>query len=141
MDVPQMATCVPGVSEVIATGEDQYAGRMKVTFGPIRLTLQGQLSIQELDQTHWRVQLAERRQTTAALAAASIFSAELTLVEQERGANPTGHPDRSPAHGQTRRVRSARDSERRRIESWPSSPGTLQNTSRREAPHPLPERE
>ena len=43
MDVPQMAPCVPGVSEVVATGENQYAGRMKVTFGPIRLTLQGEL--------------------------------------------------------------------------------------------------
>ena len=35
MDVPQMAVCVPGVSDVSLNGEDQYAGKMKVKFGPI----------------------------------------------------------------------------------------------------------
>ena len=82
MDVPQMATCVPGVSEVVVTGEDQYAGRMKVTFGPIRLTLQGELSIQELDQTNWcavgRAEANDRR-----VGGGIHISAELVLVEQE----------------------------------------------------------
>ena len=30
MDVPQMATCVPGVEGVTASGDDQYAGRLRV---------------------------------------------------------------------------------------------------------------
>ena len=82
MDVPQMAPCVPGVSEVIATGENQYAGRMKVTFGPIRLTLQGELFIQELDQTHWRA-VGRAEANDRRVGGGVHISAELTLVEQE----------------------------------------------------------
>ena len=82
MDVPQMATCVPGVSEVVATGEDQYAGRMRVTFGPIRLTLQGELNIQELDQTHWRA-VGRAEANDRRVGGGVHISAELILVEQE----------------------------------------------------------
>lgn len=84
MDVPQMATCVPGVSEVVATGENQYAGRMKVTFGPIRLTLQGELFIQELDQTHWRA-VGRAEANDRRVGGGVHISAELILVEQEEG--------------------------------------------------------
>ena len=82
MDVPQMATCVPGVSEVVVTGEDQYAGRMKVTFGPIRLTLQGELSIQKLDQTNWRA-VGRAEANDRRVGGGIHISAELVLVEQE----------------------------------------------------------
>ena len=82
MDVPQMASCVPGVSEVVATGADQYAGRMKVTFGPIRLTLQGALSIQELDQTNWRA-VGQAEANDRRVGGGVHISAALTLVEQE----------------------------------------------------------
>ena len=82
MDVPQMAPCVPGVSEVVATGENQYAGRMKVTFGPIRLTLQGELFIQELDRTHWRA-VGRAEANDRRVGGGVHISAELTLVEQE----------------------------------------------------------
>ena len=82
IDVPQMATCVPGVSEVVATGEEQYAGRMKVTFGPIRLTLRGELSIQELDQTNWRA-IGRAEANDRRVGGGVHISAELTLVEQE----------------------------------------------------------
>src|SRR5256712_12585584 len=54
MDVPQMATCVPGVEGVTASGDDQYAGRLRVKVGPIHLTLQGVVTIQERDQQQWR---------------------------------------------------------------------------------------
>ena len=82
MDVPQMATCVPGVSEVVATGEDQYAGRMKITFGPIRLTLQGELRIQELDQAHWRA-VGRAEANDRRVGGGVHISATLTLVEHE----------------------------------------------------------
>ena len=82
MDVPQMATCVPGVSEVVATGADQYAGRMKVTFGPIRLTLQGELSIQELDQTNWRA-VGQAEANDRRVGGGVHISAALTLVEHK----------------------------------------------------------
>ena len=54
MDVPQLATCVPGVEGVTASGDDQYAGRLRVKVGPIHLTLQGVVTIQERDQQQWR---------------------------------------------------------------------------------------
>ena len=82
MDVPQMAPCVPGVSEVVATGENQYAGRMKVTFGPIRLTLQGELFIQELDRTHWRA-VGRAEANDRRVGGGVHISAELILIEQE----------------------------------------------------------
>ncbi len=82
MDVPQMAACVPGVSEVVATGEDRYTGRMKVTFGPIRLTLQGELRIQELDQSNWRA-VGKAEANDRRVGGGVHISAALTLVEQE----------------------------------------------------------
>ena len=85
MDVPQMASCVPGVSDVTATGKDQYTGRMKVTFGPIRLTLQGELCIQELDQPHWRV-VGRAEANDRRVGGGVHIHAALTLVEQEEAA-------------------------------------------------------
>ena len=82
LDVPQMSACIPGVSEVVATGEDQYAGRMKVTFGPIRLTLQGELCIQELDQAHWRA-VGRAEANDRRVGGGVHISATLTLVEHE----------------------------------------------------------
>ncbi len=54
MDVPQMATCVPGVENVTADGNDQYRGALKVKLGPIHVTLQGTMTIQERDERNWR---------------------------------------------------------------------------------------
>jgi uncharacterized protein len=54
MDVPQMASCVPGVESITASGDDRYAGRMRVKVGPIHLTLQGMVTIQERDPQQWR---------------------------------------------------------------------------------------
>ncbi|HKA53784.1 MAG TPA: SRPBCC family protein [Candidatus Binatia bacterium] len=54
MDVPQMASCVPGVESITASGDDRYAGRMRVKVGPIHLTLQGTVTIQERDPRQWR---------------------------------------------------------------------------------------
>ena len=82
MDVPRMATCVPGVSEVVATGEDQYAGRMRVAFGPIRLTLQGELRIQEFDRTNWRA-VGRAEAHDRRVGGGVHISAALALVEQE----------------------------------------------------------
>ncbi|HUY18134.1 MAG TPA: SRPBCC family protein [Candidatus Binataceae bacterium] len=54
MDVPQMATCVPGVENVTADGNDQYRGALKVKLGPISITLNGMMTIQERDEGNWR---------------------------------------------------------------------------------------
>jgi carbon monoxide dehydrogenase subunit G len=54
MDVPRMAVCVPGVERVEPKGEDEYEGRMRVRVGPIGLTLDGVMRVQERDQENWR---------------------------------------------------------------------------------------
>jgi uncharacterized protein len=54
MDVPQMATCVPGVENVTVDGNDQYHGALKVKLGPIHVTLQGTMTIQERDESNWK---------------------------------------------------------------------------------------
>jgi carbon monoxide dehydrogenase subunit G len=54
MDVPEMATCVPGVENVTADGTDTYRGILKVKLGPIGLTLNGTMTIQERDEANYR---------------------------------------------------------------------------------------
>ena len=49
MDVPRVAKCVPGVESVEALGDDKYRGTLKVSVGPIKLALQGDISITDSD--------------------------------------------------------------------------------------------
>jgi carbon monoxide dehydrogenase subunit G len=53
LDVPQLATCIPGAEEVIQRDDGQYAGCMRVKVGPMSLTLRGTVMIQEQDQQQW----------------------------------------------------------------------------------------
>jgi uncharacterized protein len=55
LDVPRMATCVPGVESIIRSGEESYSGQMRVKLGPIRMTLQGTMTIETRDQEKWVV--------------------------------------------------------------------------------------
>jgi uncharacterized protein len=55
LDVPQIATCVPGVESITSSSEDTYNGRMRVKLGPIHLTLQGAMTIETRDQQQWLV--------------------------------------------------------------------------------------
>ena len=58
LDVPEMASCVPGASNVAAKpdGEgEQYSGQVRVKVGPIGLTLQGVMTVQEKDQPGWQI--------------------------------------------------------------------------------------
>ena len=49
MDVPAVAKCAPGVEEIEPLGDDRYRGTLKVSVGPIRLTMQGDVYIVERD--------------------------------------------------------------------------------------------
>jgi carbon monoxide dehydrogenase subunit G len=57
MDVPTVSRCVPGVADVDALGGDVYQGRLEVKVGPIRLALQGTISIEEQDRDAWRARM------------------------------------------------------------------------------------
>jgi len=80
MDVPQMASCVPGVESVTASGDDQYSGRMRVKVGPIHLTLQGVMTIQERDQQQWRA-VTRAEANDRRVGGGVHFTAHMTLVE------------------------------------------------------------
>jgi carbon monoxide dehydrogenase subunit G len=85
MDVPQMAVCVPGVESVTASSDGQYAGRMRVKVGPIHLTLQGVLTIQERDQQQWRA-VARAEANDRRIGGGVHLTAHMTLVESSPAA-------------------------------------------------------
>jgi len=84
MDVPSVATCVPGVQSVSPRDDGQYAGEMRIRVGPISLTLQGVMSIQERDRDNWKASMhgeATDRRVGGGLNA----TAQMTLLEQAAG--------------------------------------------------------
>jgi uncharacterized protein len=59
MDVPNVATCVPGAEDVKQLDSDSsYSGVMKVRVGPISLSLSGIVTIDERDQLAGRATMS-----------------------------------------------------------------------------------
>lgn len=81
MDVPQLAACVPGVGGLTVRGNDQYAGHLRVKVGPIGLTLQGIMTIQERDQQNWRA-AAHAEANDRRVGGGIHITAQLTLIER-----------------------------------------------------------
>ena len=64
MDVPQVAGCVPGVSgvEAVDAAAGRYRGKLGFSLGPIRLTLEGDIAIEQQDAAvHTAVMRAEAK--------------------------------------------------------------------------------
>jgi carbon monoxide dehydrogenase subunit G len=57
MDVPTVSRCVPGVGTVEAVGDNAWRGGLEVKVGPIRLSLQGTITIEEQDRAKWRARM------------------------------------------------------------------------------------
>jgi carbon monoxide dehydrogenase subunit G len=57
MDVPAVSRCVPGVGSVEPVGDNAYRGGLEVKVGPIRLSLQGTITIEEQDRGEWRARM------------------------------------------------------------------------------------
>ena len=57
LDVPRVARCVPGVEALEAVDAHAYRGRLGVRIGPIRLSLDGTMAIEEQDQSAWRARM------------------------------------------------------------------------------------
>jgi hypothetical protein len=57
MEVPRVARCVPGVEAVEAVDGGAYRGSLRVQVGPIRLSLQGTMTIEEQDRAAWRARM------------------------------------------------------------------------------------
>ena len=54
MDVPKVGRCVPGVEEFEGMDGNAYQGKLKVQVGPIRLCLQGRITVEEQDRSSGR---------------------------------------------------------------------------------------
>jgi carbon monoxide dehydrogenase subunit G len=57
MDVPRVGRCVPGVESIEAVDAGAYKGALKVQVGPIRLALQGAITVEDADRTAWRARM------------------------------------------------------------------------------------
>jgi carbon monoxide dehydrogenase subunit G len=57
MDVPKVGRCVPGVDAVEAVDANAYRGGLKVQVGPIRLSLEGTITVEEQDRSAWRARM------------------------------------------------------------------------------------
>ncbi len=84
MDVPQMATCVPGVENVTADGNDQYKGVLKVKLGPINLALNGTMTIQERDESNWRA-VGRAEGSDRRIGGGTRVNATMSLIEKAPG--------------------------------------------------------
>ena len=45
VDVPAVARCVPGAEDVAPVGDDRYRGAVRVNVGPVRLRLEGEVTV------------------------------------------------------------------------------------------------
>ena len=57
MDVPEVSRCVPGVADVEALGDDAFGGLLAVKVGPVRLALQGKITVEERIRSEWRARM------------------------------------------------------------------------------------
>ena len=82
MDVPQAATCVPGVEDVIAEDADHFQAVLRVRVGPISLNLSGTSQVLERNEpkgeARFLVEASDRRVGGAVKA-----RIDLQLIPQE----------------------------------------------------------
>ena len=57
MEVPKVARCVPGIESIEAVDASAYKGSLRVQVGPIRLSLQGTMTVEEQDRVAWRARM------------------------------------------------------------------------------------
>ena len=57
MDVPAVSRCVPGLKDVEFVDDKVHQGTLEVKVGPVRLALQGTITIEEQDRAEWRARM------------------------------------------------------------------------------------
>ncbi len=98
MDIPRVAACLPGVEGVEQIDGETYQGTLKVRVGPIALSLQGKIVLEEKDEVACRAALraeAEDRRVAGAMRGKSTMelkelSAEETELTVETDVNILG---------------------------------------------------
>jgi uncharacterized protein len=80
LDLPRMARCVPGAEQVVAAGDGEYTGRLRVKIGPIQLALQGAMKILERDREHWKA-VARAEAKDRRVGSGANITGNMTLLE------------------------------------------------------------
>lgn len=57
MEVPKVGRCVPGAETIEAVDGRAYRGSLRVQVGPIRLLLEGTMTVEEQDRSVWRARM------------------------------------------------------------------------------------
>jgi carbon monoxide dehydrogenase subunit G len=76
MDIPSVASCVPGAEGVEALDDDHYRGRLRVRVGPVSLTLDGTVDVTARDA---RAQTAEMHIAAADPRVGGAVQATMTM--------------------------------------------------------------
>ena len=63
LDIPQAASCIPGVQEVTPDGENRFKATMQLRMGPMRFNFSGTIFLVDEDydkkEAHFRVEAAD----------------------------------------------------------------------------------
>jgi carbon monoxide dehydrogenase subunit G len=86
MDIPRVARSLPGVESVKQIDDSTYEGTLKVKVGPISLSLQGKIILEERDRENWRA--AMRADASDRLAAGAV-KARTAMQLKELGPKET----------------------------------------------------
>jgi uncharacterized protein len=96
-DVPAVASCMPGVERIEATGPDGYAGAVRLKVGPLGFLLTGTLERQSIDDANHTATLAitaeDRRlasTVSATLRLSLVADGQITRVVLRTEANVFG---------------------------------------------------
>ena len=84
MDIPTVGRCVPGVERIEAVDGNAYEGGLKIQIGPIRLSLEGTITVEEADREAWRARLRAEA-NDGRLCGGIRASVRLTLAPAEVG--------------------------------------------------------
>jgi carbon monoxide dehydrogenase subunit G len=86
MDIPRVARSLPGVEAVKQLDDATYEGTLKVKVGPISLSLQGKIILEERDRENWRATM--RADANDRLAAGAV-KARTAMQLKELGPKET----------------------------------------------------
>jgi carbon monoxide dehydrogenase subunit G len=88
MDVPAVSRCVPGIGNVEAVGQDTYRGSILVRVGPVRLSLEGTITVEEQDRDGWSARMRSEA-TDRRLGGGIRARMHLVLAPDESGTRVT----------------------------------------------------
>ena len=84
LDVPKIASCVPGAQLTRVVDERIYEGKLGIKLGPIDLGYQGRLSLEEVDDAAHRVRLKAEGSESRGRGGASATTSAQVFREQGR---------------------------------------------------------